>query len=277
MNMSRIGYFTIGPDGEPTHTYLAWNPFGLGCSGCSLKNNGCWSQKGAKRLAGQIEKCGTGDAVFGHTGNLVYHICKSGGRKWRVCKKCARFEVHMHPERLDQPARRKKPSLILCNFTNDWMDEARPFEDLATVFWAMADAPQHTYVTLTKNAGRMGRRHSKSTKLLERLVLSNLDADSPNWYTGLTIRNQSDMDRMGGDFFGIPGKLWISNEPVQGEVDWGLVKLWELLSSGDVFSDLGSTVYRTLAGYICASLIGIPLGLLVGYVPHQVQGNILGL
>jgi len=45
-----------------------------------------------------------------------------------------------------------------------------------------------------------------------------------------------------------------------------LIKLWALLLSGDVFGDLGSTVYRTLAGYICAGLIGIPLGLLVGYV-----------
>ena len=43
-------------------------------------------------------------------------------------------------------------------------------------------------------------------------------------------------------------------------------KLCNLLISGDVFGDLASTVYRTLVGYICAGLIGIPLGLLVGYV-----------
>ncbi|MBC8217763.1 MAG: ABC transporter permease [Planctomycetes bacterium] len=45
-----------------------------------------------------------------------------------------------------------------------------------------------------------------------------------------------------------------------------LRNLWDLLRSGDVFGDLGSTIYRTLVGYICAGLIGIPLGLLVGYV-----------
>jgi NitT/TauT family transport system permease protein len=43
-------------------------------------------------------------------------------------------------------------------------------------------------------------------------------------------------------------------------------KLWILLSTGIVFHDLGLTVYRTLAGYAIAALIGIPLGLFVGFV-----------
>jgi len=41
--------------------------------------------------------------------------------------------------------------------------------------------------------------------------------------------------------------------------------LWGLLSTGVVFHDLGLTIYRTLAGYAFAALIGIPLGLFVGY------------
>lgn len=43
-------------------------------------------------------------------------------------------------------------------------------------------------------------------------------------------------------------------------------KMWELFTTGVVLKDLGSTCYRTLAGFICAGLIGIPLGLFVGYV-----------
>ena len=42
-------------------------------------------------------------------------------------------------------------------------------------------------------------------------------------------------------------------------------KLWEITSTGNVLADMGATVYRTLAGFICAALFGIPFGLLAGY------------
>lgn len=43
-------------------------------------------------------------------------------------------------------------------------------------------------------------------------------------------------------------------------------KLWEIVSTGVILDDLSATVYRTFAGFMCAGLIGIPLGLLAGYV-----------
>lgn len=43
-------------------------------------------------------------------------------------------------------------------------------------------------------------------------------------------------------------------------------KLCEMVSTGNIFGDTGATVFRTIAGYICAGLLGIPLGLLAGYV-----------
>lgn len=43
-------------------------------------------------------------------------------------------------------------------------------------------------------------------------------------------------------------------------------KLWEIVSTGGILEDLSATVYRTFAGFMCAGLIGIPLGLLAGYV-----------
>lgn len=42
-------------------------------------------------------------------------------------------------------------------------------------------------------------------------------------------------------------------------------KLWTLLFSGSIFIDIGATFYRMLAGFACAAIIGIPLGLIAGF------------
>jgi acyl-CoA synthetase (AMP-forming)/AMP-acid ligase II/ABC-type nitrate/sulfonate/bicarbonate transport system permease component len=43
------------------------------------------------------------------------------------------------------------------------------------------------------------------------------------------------------------------------------VKLEELLLSGPIYADIGKTVYRMFSGYFLAILLGIPLGIMVGY------------
>ena len=119
MNRSKIGYSI---DGEPV--YYAWNPFGMGCSaGCP----GCWAKALSRRLA------------------------KAG------CPQCLAFMPHMHPERLCQPSRRKKPSLILGNFTADTADAARPFRELRQLWDTMFECPQHQFVLLTHQYERMAR------------------------------------------------------------------------------------------------------------------------
>ena len=44
-----------------------------------------------------------------------------------------------------------------------------------------------------------------------------------------------------------------------------LLKLKELLLSGSVYTHIGKTVYRMFSGYLFAILLGIPLGIMVGY------------
>lgn len=73
---------------------FAWNPCGFGCSrGCPT----CWAAAQAR-----------------------------GPYIRRICEQCGRFAVHFHIERIDQPARRKKPAVIGVEFTGELFDRERP-------------------------------------------------------------------------------------------------------------------------------------------------------
>jgi protein gp37 len=63
--------------------------------------------------------------------------------------------VTLHPLRLDQPLRWRKPSMVFVNSMSDLFHKDVPDEYIARVFKAMARAPQHTFQLLTKRHGRM--------------------------------------------------------------------------------------------------------------------------
>lgn len=67
------------------------------------------------------------------------------------------FEVSLLPERLDQPRRRKKPTMYFVNSMSDLFHEKVPFEFIDRVFEVIAATPQHTYQILTKRALRMAK------------------------------------------------------------------------------------------------------------------------
>lgn len=171
MPKSKIGYTGTGADGRPVDWYYGWNPFGFGCS--NLANcPGCWSHGMCHRSA---------------------------------CPDCAAFKTHMHRERLNQPRDTKKPGIVLCNFTNDWLDAKRPDNDIYEMDKAMfrAREARHVLVTLTKNAKSAAYylRGGQETKTV---------------FHGLTIRNQTDADAKLKTFLHVPGNLWLSIEPLQG-------------------------------------------------------------
>ncbi len=64
-------------------------------------------------------------------------------------------DVRLHPERLDQPLRWKKPRRIFVNSLSDLFHDDVPDEYIARVWQAMGAAPQHTYQVLTKRHARM--------------------------------------------------------------------------------------------------------------------------
>lgn len=63
--------------------------------------------------------------------------------------------VRLHPERLSQPLRWKKPRKVFVNSLSDLFHDEVPDEYVAQVFAVMALAPQHTFQILTKRHARM--------------------------------------------------------------------------------------------------------------------------
>lgn len=63
--------------------------------------------------------------------------------------------VILHPERLDQPLRWKRPRMIFVNSLSDVFHEDVPRAYLDKMFAVMALSPQHTFQVLTKRPERM--------------------------------------------------------------------------------------------------------------------------
>ena len=65
------------------------------------------------------------------------------------------FRVKMHPERLNQPKRRRKPTMYFVNSMSDLFHEEVSNDFLESVLRVMEETPRHTYQVLTKRADRM--------------------------------------------------------------------------------------------------------------------------
>jgi protein gp37 len=63
--------------------------------------------------------------------------------------------VRLHPDRLDQPLRWKKPRRVFVNSMSDLFHEQVPDSFIDQVFAVMADARVHTFQVLTKRPVRM--------------------------------------------------------------------------------------------------------------------------
>lgn len=63
--------------------------------------------------------------------------------------------ITLHPDRLDQPLRWRKPTTVFVNSMSDLFHADVPDEFIARVFAVMALAPQHTFQLLTKRHARM--------------------------------------------------------------------------------------------------------------------------
>lgn len=108
-------------------TEQTWNPI-VGCTKISAGCKHCYAEVMARRL----QAMGTPGYENG-------------------------FALRLIPERLEDPIKRKKPTIYFVNSMSDLFHEKVPFEYIDQVMKTVALTPHHSYQILTKRAARMAR------------------------------------------------------------------------------------------------------------------------
>lgn len=117
-------------------TDATWNP----TTGCDRVSPGC-DNCYALELAGRLKLMGS--SAYQNDGDP-----RTSGPG---------FGLTMHPNRLDQPLRWKRPRRIFVNSMSDLFHPAVPVEFIVEVFVVMAKAKQHQFQILTKRPQRMAQ------------------------------------------------------------------------------------------------------------------------
>ncbi|MGI1669268.1 MAG: phage Gp37/Gp68 family protein [Neptuniibacter sp.] len=65
------------------------------------------------------------------------------------------FKITLMPDRLEQPLKRRKPTVYFVNSMSDLFHEEVPFDYIDRVFSVITRTPHHTYQILTKRSDRM--------------------------------------------------------------------------------------------------------------------------
>lgn len=117
-------------------------------------------------------------------------------------------DVRLHPERLDQPLRWKRPRRIFVNSMSDLFHDDVPDDFIAKVFGVMFLAKQHTFQVLTKRPQRM------------QLLLSLWQARDnwtppPNVQLGVSVEDQATADERIPQLLATPAAIhFLSMEPL---------------------------------------------------------------
>lgn len=106
-------------------TNATWNPI----TGCTKVSQGC-KHCYAETMARRLKAMGTPGYENG-------------------------FNVTLHPGRLGQPLKRRKPTIYFVNSMSDLFHEGVPFEFIDQIFDVIRQTPAHTYQILTKREARM--------------------------------------------------------------------------------------------------------------------------
>ena len=171
-------------------TELTWNPVS-GCTKVSAGCAHCYAERMSKRLAG---RCGY--------------------------PKDNPFEVTLHPEKLDEPLKWKKPRKIFVCSMGDLFHDDVPFEYIRAVWARMATVMQHTYMVLTKRPKRM-------LEFFEWMEQQEWRVETlrEHIWLGVSVENQAAADERIPLLLQAPVVVrFISEEPLLGPIDLGYVQ-----------------------------------------------------
>jgi protein gp37 len=163
---------------------------------------------------------------------------RMAGRKFDGPGVGATTGVVLHPERLDQPLRKRswRGKRVFVNSLSDVFHEDVPDEYLARMWAVMALSPEVTFLVLTKRHGRMRSLLCSEgfTNRIVRAMLSYVAAHKlndvaapvwplPNVWLGVTVENQAWADNRIPVLLDTPAAVrWLSVEPMLGPVDLAL-------------------------------------------------------
>lgn len=187
-------------------TDATWNPV-RGCSIVSPGCTNCYAMKQAHRFSGP------GKPYAGLT------KMTKGGPVWTG-------KVTLHPELLDWPLHRRKPSRIFVNSMSDLFHEDVPDDFIDQVFENMGACDDlgrgHIFQVLTKRAVRM--QNYMNTRAHRAWNLRRIDREAfppRNVWLGVSVEDQVRADERIPLLLRTPAAVrWISAEPLLGPISF---------------------------------------------------------
>jgi protein gp37 len=126
--------------------------------------------------------------------------------------------VTLHPERLKQPLRWRKPSLVFVNSMSDPFHRDVPDEYIAYMFAVMGQADRHTFQVLTKRPARMRALLSRPDFFPR--VKNDRPWPLPNVWLGVSVEDQKWADIRIPALRGTPAAVrFLSCEPLLGPIE----------------------------------------------------------
>lgn len=164
-------------------TQKVWNPV-TGCTKVSEGCRNCYAERMSKRFAGRGR------------------IPEDG------------FKVTLHPERLNEPLRWKKPSRIFVCSMGDLFHKDVPLSFILKVFDRMEQAKQHTFIVLTKRPGRL-------LEFCATYGIGSMNDWPSNIMAGVSVEDQATANERIPLLLQTPAaKRFVSYEPALGPVDF---------------------------------------------------------
>lgn len=134
------------------------------------------------------------------------------------------FGLTLHPARLDQPMKVRKPTLWFVNSMSDLFHKGVPVEFIGRVFNVMGSCPQHTFQVLTKRPKRMAR-------IVQAYYETTAQEPFPNVWLGTSIESDDYVWRADHLRAAPAAVHFVSAEPLLGplpslsldDIDWLIV------------------------------------------------------
>lgn len=116
------------------------------------------------------------------------------------------FKITLHPDRMADPCRVKKPARIGVSFMGDLFHDNVPDWFIRSVAGTLLDSPQHIFFLLTKRPYRMAE------------IAHDLQGFGPNVFCGVSVENNEQGGRLDSLIAAGIEKIWVSVEPMLGPV-----------------------------------------------------------